>query len=132
MPQLESDEDIEAVLANKDNLDKLVHLLRVKYEKDEPSLDQLKQHFNLATEIKEAERLKKEAAMDEDFEAALMYKKKITQLQQSSLTADTFRQRYLMNEPKFSLRDIFTAMGEVEPHTTLRLIDEIKPWKDGK
>ena len=76
-PQLDSLEQIEAILKAPDQMESLLDFLRYERELSEAELEPVKKHFALSTEIKEAEGKKKQAAMEEDYESAAKYKKQI-------------------------------------------------------
>lgn len=68
--------------------------------------------------------------MEEDFEAALMYKKKITELQKSMLNPDLLKQQYMSKQPVFSMRQMFEKLTSLNTNYTKSLLDSINPWSD--
>ena len=58
-PQIDSPEQIDALLKNPDQMESLLDYLRYENELAEAELEPIKKHFGLAQEIKEAEEKKK-------------------------------------------------------------------------
>jgi hypothetical protein len=58
-PQIDSPEQIDALLKNRDQMESLLDYLRYENELAEAELEPIKKHFGLAQEIKEAEEKKK-------------------------------------------------------------------------
>ena len=79
---LESDEKLQAILDDESKKQPLLDHLKTVNEMSEEMLAPVKAHYNLATEIAQAEAAKKQAAIEEEFETAAMYKKKILQLKE--------------------------------------------------
>ena len=61
-------------------MDDLLAYLKTVNEMDEEALQPIKTHYGLASQISKLEVLKKEAAMNEEYESAASYKKQITKL----------------------------------------------------
>ena len=74
---LESDEHVQAILSDESKMGPLLDHLRTVNELSDDDLGTVRAHYSLGSEIAKAEEAKKKAAMEEDYEAAAMYKKKI-------------------------------------------------------
>ena len=79
---LESDEKLQAILDDESKMLPLLDYLKTINEMGEEMLTPVRAHYNLGSEIAQAEAAKKQAAIDEEFEQAAMYKKKIMQLKE--------------------------------------------------
>ena len=62
-------------MGDSSQLEPLLEHLRVVNEFEEEDLAPIRAHYGLAAEVKKVEELKKQAAIDEDYENAAKYKK---------------------------------------------------------
>ena len=101
----------------------LLDHLRTVNELSDTDLGPVRAHYSLGTEIAKAEEAKKQAAMEEDYEAAAMYKKKILQLKEEAMTVEKLRTGYLDKKPVLRLSHILEKMNEIDPTYTKQFIE---------
>jgi SMC interacting uncharacterized protein involved in chromosome segregation len=82
-----ADESASKALKDAQEMEGLIAYLKVNNEASEEDLTALRDHISALSEIKTNNKLKAEAAMNEDFEMAIVYKKKITGLESKLVTA---------------------------------------------
>lgn len=107
-------------------MDGLLEYLKVVNELDDLRLSQIRAHYGLADEIKHAEELKKQAAIDEDYENAAKYKKLIVSLKEQTLTVDKLKQEYLNEKPEVSTKQLLEQMNTLDPLITEAFIQTNK------
>ena len=78
-------------------------------------LKPVKAHYSLGLQIAQAEEAKKKAAIDEDYEAAAMYKKKILKLKEDAITVEKLRTEFLNKKPTLRLSSLFELMNRIDP-----------------
>ena len=61
--------------------------------------------------------------MDEDYEAAAMYKKKILQLKGEEMTVERLKDEYLNNEPTLLLSTLLEMMNKIDPVYTKSFLE---------
>ena len=88
-------------------MEPLLDYLKTVNEMSEEKLTSVRAHYSLGSEIALAEEAKKKAAIEEDYEAAAMYKKKILQLKEEAMTVEKLRNDYLNKKPILRLSNLF-------------------------
>ena len=96
----------------------LLQYLRVVNEKDDADLEPIRAHYGLADEIKKAEELKKQAAIDEDYENAAKYKKLILSLKDQTMTVERLRSEFIDDVPSLSIKQMLEMMNECDAGCT--------------
>ena len=120
---LSTEEQIQAVLSDETKMEALLDHLRTINEISDDALTPVRAHYNLGDEIKKAEENKKQAAIDEEFELAAMYKKKILQLKEEAMTVEKLRNEYLNKEPTLRINQLFEEMNKLDPTYTKSFIE---------
>ena len=77
-------------------------------------LTDLVKHRQSLEEITLNNKLKTEAAMNEDFELAIEYKKKIALLEKQLISEDDFEQRFWDNKPVLTEFELYLKLAEID------------------
>ena len=123
--QLDTDAQIEAILADSSQLEPLLEHLCIVNELEKEDLEPIRAHYGLSAEVKKIEELKKQAAIDEDYENAAKYKKQIVELKQQALTVEKLKEQFLNRLPTLSVRSMFELLNEIDPVFTRSFLVQI-------
>lgn len=119
---LSKDDGIAAILADSSKMDALLEHLQLVNELDDQALEPVRSHYGLASEIAKIEELKKQAAIDEDYENAANYKKQIIKLKSEELTTERLKAEYLERLPTMRVKKMFEMLCEIDPAFTKKLL----------
>ena len=71
-------------------------------------------HLEALKAIQTNNRLKAEAAMNEDFESAIVYKKRITELESVLLAEPDFSQQFWSNKPSLTHEELLLRLVDLD------------------
>ena len=119
---LSDDEKISAILNDGSKMDSLLEYLKLVNELDDESVQPIRAHYGLADEIARVEELKKQAAIEEDYENAANYKKQIVKLKSEAMTTERLKTEYLEQKPILRVKDMFVKLCDIDPGYTRTLL----------
>ena len=121
--EVDTDEKLEAILANPEKMLPLLKYLEVINEFEEEEIIPITEHFVFTKEISKFEQAKKQAAIDEDYEKAAHLKKQIAKLQDECLTVQKLRTNYIQKEPIMRTREVLREMNDIDPCYTKSFLE---------
>lgn len=111
-----------ASLRDSKLVEQAIAYLQVKNELSDT--EALTLHATALRQINEFNRLKAEAAANEDFELAILYKKKIAEHEKSLMTESTFVDQFWNRKPLLTLEGLLLKAADLDPAFTKNLLDQ--------